>query len=124
MKTIVFICGIYSLAFAVFHIGFWKIFKWNSDLKKLSFANKGIMQILNIQLIYVFLVVAFICFAFPTEILTTTFGKIFLAANSLFWLIRTIQQFIFLRANHYAIHILTVIFIIGTIIFGLPVFIK
>jgi len=124
MKTIILICGIYSLAFAVFHISFWKVFKWSSDLRKISFANKGIMQILNVQIVYYFLFTAFICFVFPDELISTKLGNMFLLGCSLFWLIRTIQQFIFLRANHYAIHILTVIFIIGAIIFGLPVFIK
>ncbi|MFY1046210.1 hypothetical protein [Chryseobacterium sp. GP-SGM7] len=124
MKTIILICGIYSLAFAIFHISFWKLFKWNSDLTKISFANKGIMQILNVQIVYYFLFTAFICFVFPYELISTKLGNMFLLGCSLFWLIRTIQQFIFLRANHYAIHILTVIFIIGAIIFGLAVFIK
>lgn len=124
MQTIIYICGMYSLAFGIFHIGFWKIFKWKGDLKKLSFANSGIMQILNIQIIFYFLFVAFVCFVFPHELLSTKLGKVFLAGCSLFWLIRTIQQFIFLRANHYAIHILTIIFLVGTILFGLPVFLK
>ena len=123
MKLVIYICGFYCLAFALFHIGFWKIFKWNEDLKKLFFANRGIMQILNVQTIYFFLFVAFICIAFPTELLNTELGNVFLLGCSLFWFIRTIQQFIFFKAN-YVIHILTVIFIIGTILFALPVFMR
>ncbi|PXY45826.1 hypothetical protein [Flavobacterium hydrophilum] len=124
MKTIVFICGFYNIAFALFHIGFWKIFHWNTDLKKLSFANKAIMQILNIQIIYYFIFTAVVCFVFPTELANTKFGNYFLAGTSLFWLIRTIQQFIFLRANHYKIHLLTFIFLIGAIIFSLPLLLE
>jgi hypothetical protein len=124
MKTILFICGIYSLAFAIFHMGFWKIFNWNNDLKKLSFANKGIMQILNGQIIYYFLFVALICFVFPDELFSTTLGNVFLLGCSFFWLIRAIQQFVFLRANHYIIHILTILFIVGIVLFALPVFMK
>jgi len=123
MKLVIYICGFYCLAFALFHIGFWKIFKWNGDLKKLFFANRGIMQILNVQIIYFFLFVALICIAFPAELLNTELGNVFLLGCSLFWLIRTIQQFIFFKAN-YVIHILTVIFIIGTILFALPVFMR
>lgn len=110
MKTILFICGFYNIAFALFHTGFWKIFHWNGELKKLSFANKAIMQILNIQIIYYFVFTAVICFAFSTELLITKLGNWFLMGTSLFWLIRTLQQFIFLRANHYKIHLLTLIF--------------
>jgi len=123
MATVIFLCGLYSLAFAVFHIGFWKIFKWNGELRKLSFANKGIMQILNVQIIYYFLFVAFVCFYFPTELLASKPGNIF-ASSSLFWFIRTIQQFVFLRTNHYKVHILTIIFVIGTILFMLPILMK
>lgn len=122
MKTIIFICGLYNVAFAFFHFGFWKIFQWNTDLKKLSFANKAIMQILNIQLCYYFILTAIICFVFPTELLTTKFGNWFLIGSSTFWLIRTIQQFIFLRVNNYKIHLLTFIFLIGTVLFLLPIF--
>jgi hypothetical protein len=121
MKTLILLCGFYNIAFAIFHISFWKIFHWNSDLKKLSFANKAVMQLLNVQIIYYFIFVAFICFVFPTELLTTKFGNLFLGGTSLFWLIRTIQQFIFLRANHYKIHILTIIFLIGALLFALPI---
>ena len=120
METLVVICGLYNLAFALFHFGFWKMFRWDSQLKKLSFANRGIMQILNIQISYYFIWSAIICFVFPTELLTTALGNWFLMGNSLFWLLRTLQQFIFLRANHYKIHLLTFIFLIGTILFLVP----
>jgi hypothetical protein len=121
MNTTILLCGLYNIGFALFHISFWKIFHWDSDLKKLSFANKGIIQILNVQMIYYFLFVAFVCFAFPTELLTTKFGNFFLIGNAFFWLLRTIQQFIFLRANHIKIHILTITFLIGTLLFVLPI---
>ena len=124
MNTIILLCGLYNIGFAIFHIAFWKIFHWDNELKKLSFANKGIMQILNVQMIYYWLFVAIACFAFPTELLTTKFGIFFLIGNSIFWLLRTIQQFIFLRANHIAIHILTFIFMIGALLFALPLLMK
>ena len=124
MKLVIYLCGFYSLAFAIFHIGFWKIFKWKKDLKKILSVNSGIMQILNIQIIYYFLFVTFICIAFPVELLSTELGNVFLLGCSLFWLIRTVQQFIFFSTKSYFANILTVIFIIGTILFALPVFMK
>jgi hypothetical protein len=124
MNTIILLCGLYNIGFAIFHIAFWKIFHWDNELKKLSFANKGIMQILNVQMIYYWVFVAIACFAFPTELLTTKFGNFFLIGNSIFWLLRTIQQFIFLRANHIAIHILTFIFMIGALLFALALLMK
>lgn len=124
MKTVIFLCGLYSLAFAIFHILFWKIFDWKTDLKKLSFANKGIIQILNSRIIYFFLFVAFLCFFYQDELLETKLGKILLTGISLFWLGRTIEQFIFLKANNMYLHILTIIFAVGTILFAIPLFAK
>lgn len=80
------------------------------------------MQILNTRLIYVFLLVALLCFCFPVELTTTTLGKTFLAGMSLFWLGRTVEQFIFLHVNNAMTNVLTALFIIGTILFALPLF--
>ena len=124
MKTILFLCGFYNIAFALFHTGFWKIFHWDKELKIVSFANKAIMQILNIQIIYYFLFKAVICFVFPSELVNSPLGNCFLAGSSLFWLIRTLQQFIFLRANYYQIHLLTFIFLIGSILYALPLLLR
>ncbi|MGY6560807.1 MAG: hypothetical protein ACXITV_01740 [Luteibaculaceae bacterium] len=124
MKIIVVACGLYNVAFALFHFGFWRLFKWDSELKKLSFANRGIMQILNIQISYYFIFSALICFIFPAELVKTTLGNAFLIGNAVFWLIRTLQQFIFLNTNHYKIHLLTFIFLVGSILFALPVVLK
>ena len=79
------------------------------------------MQILNIQLSYYFIFTGLICFAFPNELLTTKLGNWFLIGNSIFWLIRTIQQFIFLRANLFQVHVLTFVFVIGTLLFLVPI---
>jgi hypothetical protein len=121
MDTILFLCGLYNLGFALFHMLFWKLFRWDEDLKKISFVNNRIMQILNIQIIFYFVFVAVLCFIFPSEIVTTTLGKYFLAGTSLFWLIRTFQQFIFFKTNNLRINILTIIFITGAILFALPI---
>ncbi|UKJ06090.1 hypothetical protein [Solitalea lacus] len=121
MKTIILLCGIFNIGFALFHIGFWKIFNWNSKLKKTGYINKAIMQILNVQITYYFLFTAAICFIYPSELLTTSLGHLFLMGSSLFWFIRTIQQFIFLRSNHYKVHVLTLLFVIGTLLFISPV---
>lgn len=124
MTTILFLCGVYSIGFALFHIFFWKLFHWKNDLKKVSFANKAILQILNVQIIFYFLFVAAICFLCPSELISTKLGQYFLAGNSLFWFIRTVQQFIFFRVNNFIIHLLTGLFLIGFILFALPVIIR
>lgn len=122
MSTFVLLCGLYSLAFAIFHLLFWRLFGWKTDLDKLRPENRAIMQILNLRLIYVFLFAAVMCFIFPVEMHATAMGKAFMAGFSVFWLGRTVEQFIFFRINHPAVHALTVTFILGSILFAIPVF--
>ena len=120
MYSVIIFLGFYNLLFAVFHLLFWRLFKWNKEVQKLSFANRGIIQILNIQIIYYFVAVAIVCFCFTNELLTTNLGKFFLLSNSLFWAIRLVQQYIFLRKNSFVIHILAVLFLLGAVLFFLP----
>ena len=120
MYSVIIFLGFYNLLFAVFHLLFWRLFKWNKEMQKLSFANRGIIQILNIQIIYYFVAVAIVCFCFTNELLTTNLGKFFLLGNSLFWAIRLVQQYMFLRKNSFVIHILAVLFLLGAVLFFLP----
>lgn len=122
MEKVIIICGIYSFLFGIFHLFFWRFFKWKKDLAKLSQINKGIVQILNIQLIFFFFSMAFICFFFTKEITETRLGKVFFMVNSGFWATRIINQFMFLKINDYRVHLLTFIFFIGFILFLVPVF--
>ncbi len=116
----IFLCGIYSLGFAIFHLYFWKIFDWKNDLIHLQPHNRAIMQIANIRLIYFFLFVSAVCLIFPKELISTKLGNFFLAGMSLFWIGRTVEQFIFLRLEHPMVHLLTYLFILGAIIFAIP----
>ncbi len=95
MKTLIIIGGFYCLAFAIFHLAFWKIFDWKTDLPKLNDTNRGVMQVLNLRLTYIFLAFAFISIFFNSDLLTTDVGKTILAMISLFWLMRAIEQPIF-----------------------------
>ena len=119
-KMYVILCGIYSIAFGVFHLFFSRIFQWNRTLSKLNFTNRAILRILNLQLAFVFFVVGTSCFLFTYEIESTKAGKYFLIANCLFWVFRTINQFIFFRRNFWQIHLLTLVFLLGSLLFFLP----
>ena len=123
-QLMMYLCGIYSLGFAIFHMRFWRLFNWRTELEKLEPYNKGIVQIVNIRLIYFFLFVAAICFIFPRELTTTNLGRFFLAGMSLFWLGRAIEQVIFLRIEHRLVHLLTYLFVLGAIMFAIPLFVK
>lgn len=118
---LLYICGFYNLSFAVFHIYFWKIFKWKEDLKRNSIANRAIIQILNIRLIYVFILMAFIYLFYPEQLVITELGLVLLIGFLGFWTGRFIEQLIFLRVKSKMASILTVILFIGIIIHLMPI---
>ena len=121
--TLLIIGGIFHFGFAVFHLFFWRLFNWKKDLTRLTFVNRAVMQILNLCLTFVFLVVGYISIFYSNELLTTNLGKVILVAISAFWFFRTIEQIIFFGVKEIRSNILTIIFIVGFIIYLTPVLI-
>ena len=115
-------CAAHSLALALFHIGFWKIFRWPRTLQQTTLPNRAILQIANIQLIWLFLTVAALCLLYPSELRDTQLGRAVLIGMSGFWVVRLIQQFVFLRVNHPLVHALSVVFALGAALFAWPLF--
>lgn len=90
-----YIGGLYHLAFFFFHLAFWKLFDWKNDLQSLSEINRAVIQILNLRLMWIFLVFAYVSFFHADDLLTTTLGKTILVGIIFFWLIRAVEQIIF-----------------------------
>ncbi|MGH8082586.1 MAG: hypothetical protein ACREP7_18565 [Lysobacter sp.] len=119
-NTWILLGALHSLAFAIFHMAFWKLFRWRETLRTATVADRAILQILNLRLIYVFLGIAALCFAFTEQLHSTALGRAVLLGMSLFWVGRTIEQFVFLRVNRLAVHVLTALFVLGAAIFAMP----
>ncbi len=119
-EVLIRIAGLHSLAFALFHLAFWRIFRWRDTLRDATVANRAILQILNLRLTYVLLGVAVLCFAFTAELHGTALGRALLLGMSLFWAGRTIEQWVFLRINRPFVRVLTALFVLGAVLFALP----
>ncbi len=119
-EIILVLCGIHSLAFVGFHLFFWKLFDWKNEVPKLNRANRAILRISNELLIYLFLFMAVLCFTVPDELLYSKIGNFLLVGFSIFWLIRTLQQFVYLRYRHWLVYLLTFFFIFGSILWAWP----
>ncbi|MGY0620323.1 hypothetical protein [Lysobacter sp. A378] len=119
-STLIQLCGIHSLGFAIFHMAFWRLFRWRKSLASATAVDGAILQILNLRLIYVFLGMAVLCFCFTDELDDSALGQALLAGMSLFWVGRTIEQFLFLRINRPMVHVLTALFVLGAVLFALP----
>ena len=89
--------GCYNLAFAAFHLFFWRIFDWKRDLASLSFLNRAIMQVLNLCLTFVFVAFGYLSLAHGGEMLGSPLGRALIFLIGLFWLLRALQQAIFFR---------------------------
>lgn len=119
--SILMLCGLHSFGFAAFHLAFWSLFRWPKTLESTTLANRAILQIANIQLIWVFLCVGGVCLRFPDALIETALGRAVMLGMSGFWIVRLIQQFVFLRMHHPLVHALTALFVLGAFLFALPV---
>ena len=101
---------------------FWRVFRWKADLQRLIPVNRAIIQVLNLRLIYVFLVMGLATVLFPVALLSTEFGMFILGAVSLFWFMRAIEQIIFFGLHSVASIALFWVFLIGSGLFATLVF--
>lgn len=122
-EALIIVGGIFTLALIVFHLLFWRIFKWPGTLRSLNNVNKATMQVLNISITFIFFIIAYISFAHTNELLSTQLGKTLLVLISGLWLFRAIQQVVFYKLKQKASVGLTVYFLIGAILYGIPVII-
>jgi hypothetical protein len=88
----------YNVALAMFHFGFWRMFRWKEELAKLHPANRGIMQVLNLMLAAFLLFFAALQILLPTEIATTALGRLLMAGLTALWILRAILQPLFWKA--------------------------
>ena len=80
---------------ALFYLSFWSLFNWQEELPKLSAENSGIMQMSAIGFVCLFLSLGMIFISFRKEIANTKLGQALLFTLAIFFLIRTIAEFIF-----------------------------
>lgn len=118
--TLLYACGIFNLVLVLFHISFWKVFNWKKTLEKGTKANKAVIQIMNIQLIYLFLFMAFIYLFYTEELIQSKIGNAIILGYAVFWIIRFFQQYIFLKQKGIFVIALTFIFLIGAFLHLIP----
>lgn len=85
----------YNVALALFHLCFWRIFRWREELPKLHPANRGVMQVMNIMLTFVFLLMAGLQVLLAEEMTNTALGRALLAGLMFGWLLRAGLQPVF-----------------------------
>ncbi|MES9863139.1 MAG: hypothetical protein ABW157_06460 [Candidatus Thiodiazotropha sp. LLP2] len=122
-ETLIIGGGIYMVVLIAFHVLFWRIFKWPETLLQLNKINKSTIQVLNLSIIFIFGIIAYVSFVHTDELLNTDLGKSMLVLISLLWLFRAAQQLVFYDRKRKASIGLTVYFLIGAVLYGIPGFI-
>jgi hypothetical protein len=112
--------GVYNLGFAIYHIMFWRIFRWKEDLASLRRVNRAVMQILNLCLTFVFLAMAYVSFFHIPELVQTSLGNTILIAIALFWFLRMVEQPVFFGFKKKMSIVLTLIFLLGGVVYLVP----
>ena len=112
--------GIYHLAFVVFHLFFWKLFRWKADLRSLTPINQAVMPILNLCLTFVFLGFAYLSLFYTEELLAEGLGRAVLGVICVFWVLRAIQQVVFFGLRKPRSAFLFVVFLGGVALYLVP----
>lgn len=119
--TIILKCGaVYHLLFAVFHIFWPTLFKWDKALAPLDTINKQLLPIMSGLFIYIYLVIALISMFSGPDFLSTPYGKWFLLSVAVFWLIRSGMQIRYFGLKQKEALVFFLIFITGIGLYSVP----
>jgi hypothetical protein len=111
------LAGLADIAFAVFHLMFWRLFGWPDSLWSSGSLNAVITQTLNIVLIYVF--VAYGLALIWTGVSATGVPMLLALAGAGFWALRLALQIMLFpdRGGKYAVA--TAAFAIAALLHGI-----
>lgn len=98
------------MAFAMFHLFFWQLFRWTEELPRLSRVNQGIVPALNLALSFMFIMVGTLMLVAPSVGL--------LAGMTLFWIFRAALQPLYFGLRHRASAAIFVVFLVGVALHG------
>jgi hypothetical protein len=102
--------GVLSVGVAVFHVFFWRLFRWREQLPKLSSVNRGAMQAMNVTLIVAFAGLGVVSIAFAADLVSTGLGTALLVVLALMWAIRTAIHPILFRLDRAGSVLLFIVF--------------
>lgn len=87
--------GVINLLVGVLHCFFWKLFSWQSELKKLSVENSNIVQMLNLFCIVFFFYSSILLIFKPYQFLSNAIGRAFVGLFATLFLARLAMEFYF-----------------------------
>jgi len=119
-ETLVAAGGLFAAAFALFHLAFWRLFRWKTELAKLTSLNRAIVQVLNLSLTFVFVIFAYVSLAHPAEMVTTELGRSLLLLIAILWYLRAAEQVVFFGLRKPLSIVFFVLFLVGGSLHAVP----
>ena len=87
--------GLFHVAFVVFHLTFRKLFRWDTELAKMTSLNRAVVPVLNLSLTVVFVIFSYLSLMHAPEMVQTELGRTLTLAIAVFWYLRAVQQIVF-----------------------------
>lgn len=112
--------GLLHLGWALFHLGFPRVFAWEKRLEPLDEVNQGIVPVLNLCLSFYLLAAALVSLLWTPSLLASGLGRQLLALMGAFWLFRLGLQFIYFKAAHPFSRLLICLFLLSGAAYILP----
>lgn len=120
--AVILLGGFYNIGFALFHLMFWKIFGWKTELSKLRRIHRSVMQVLNLCLTFCFIFFGYISIFQAEEMIASGLGRTLLLFISLFWLVRAVEQIVFFDFKNLTSIAMTILFLLGSCLYAYPLF--
>jgi len=113
--------GVLHAGWALFHMFFPRLFRWDKNLADMDPINRAIYQVLNLCLVFYFAAAAYLSLALTHDMLSSKLGHKLIAVMAAFWLLRLGLQFRFFKAVHPLSLLLIVLFALtaGTYLYPL-----
>lgn len=114
--------GWFDIGFALFHLAFWKLFRWREAAAAVGRVNAGLLQVLNVQLVLLFAGFGLLFILHAEYGFAGALGRDVLLVWTAFWVLRAALQPWFFDMAHWTSKVLVALFGIGILLHALPVF--
>ncbi|MBN2008879.1 hypothetical protein JW960_06000 [candidate division KSB1 bacterium] len=96
----IYIGGVLTLAMALFHTRFYRLFKWQAEYEKLSLANQRIFYTIHVALLLQFFLIGIVTLVYATEL--SDCQGLACGVNlvmALFWVWRFVWQLLYFKVK-------------------------
>ena len=110
--------ALFVTALIVFHLMFWRLFRWPADLRSTNYINQRVPQVMNWCLIFIFALFAWLSWFHASELTQSPLGRALLLGMAGLWWFRCALQPIYFGAQRASL-VLLAVFACGGLLYSL-----